>query len=219
MVVGSSPVAVMKSIIASKMFFYNSTYHFKNVWQDCSTVTGTILQQSLARLLSSGWHDCSTVTGIIVQQSLARLFNSGWHDYSTVTGTIIKQSLERLVNNHWHYCSTVAGTIIQQSLARLFNSRWHGYSTAAGTIIQQSLAQLFNSHWHNYSAVADTILQQYFFSTLAEFFNSDVHCWKIVPCTRNTKHDPKTYYSVNEWFIKFKVMRSCPGFVHHKPIA
>ena len=47
-------------------------------------VTGTIVQQSLARLFNSRWKDCSTVTGTIVQQSLgtivqqpsARLFNS-----------------------------------------------------------------------------------------------------------------------------------------------
>ena len=62
-------------------------------------------------------------------------------------------------------------------------------------IIQQCLARLFNSHWHYYSTVAGTIVQQSrerfsVFSMLAEFFNSDVHCWRIVPCTRNTTHDP-----------------------------
>ena len=57
-----------------------------------------------------------TVTGIILQQSLARLFNSRWYDCS-VTGTIAQQSLARLINSHWHDSSTVAGMIVQQSLA------------------------------------------------------------------------------------------------------
>ena len=57
-------------------------------WHGCSTVTGIILQQSLARLFTSHWHDYSKVAGTIVQPSLALLFNSGWHDRSTVTGKI-----------------------------------------------------------------------------------------------------------------------------------
>ena len=31
-------------------------------WRDCSTVTGTIIQQSLARFFISGWHNSLTVT-------------------------------------------------------------------------------------------------------------------------------------------------------------
>ena len=118
------------------------------------------------------WHGCSTVTGKILQQSLTRFFKSHWHDYSTVAGTILQQSLVRSFKSHWHNCSTVTGTIVQQSLARLFNSHWHDSSAVAGTILQQSWARFF------------------LFSTLAEFFNSDVHYWRIVPCTRNMTHDP-----------------------------
>ena len=112
------------------------------------------------------------VHGTILQQSLARLFISGWHNSLKVTVTIVQQWLAWLFNSHWHDYSTVAGTIVQQSLARFFNSGWHGSSTVAGTILQQSRAWFF------------------LFSMLAEFFNSDVHCWRIVPGTRNTTHDP-----------------------------
>ena len=109
-----------KVVLRRKCSFTN----FKNVWQGCSTVTGMIAQQSLARLFNSHWHDGSTVTGTIVQQLLARLFNSRWRDYSTVTGTIIQQWLARFFNSHWHNFSTVTGTILRQWLARFFNS--HG---------------------------------------------------------------------------------------------
>ena len=86
------------------------------------------------------------------------------------------------------------GTVVQQSLAQFFNSHWHDSSTVTGIILQQSLARLFNSHWHDSSTLAGTILQQsrlvlLIFSMLAEFFKSDVHCWRIVPCTRNATHD------------------------------
>ena len=96
-----------KVLLRGKCSFTN----FKNVWHGCSTVTGTILQQSLARFFNSGWHDSSTITGTIVQQSLARLFNSGWHGTSIVAGTIIQQTLTRLFISHWHVCSTVADMI------------------------------------------------------------------------------------------------------------
>ena len=56
------------------------------IWHDCSTVTDTIVQKSLAQLFNSGWHNCSAVTGMIVQQSLGWLFNSYWHDSSTSNG-------------------------------------------------------------------------------------------------------------------------------------
>ena len=107
----------------------------------------------------------------IYQWIMCRILGT-WHNSSTVTSTIVQQWLAWLFNSHWHDYSTVAGTIVQQSLARFFNSGWHGSSTVAGTILQQSRAWFF------------------LFSMLAEFFNSDVHCWRIVPGTRNTTHDP-----------------------------
>ena len=134
-------------------------------------------------LLNCRWHGCSTVTATMLQQSLARLLKSGWYDSSTVTGTIAQQSLAWLFDRHWHACSTVAGTIFQQSLARFFNSHWYNSSTVTGTILQQWLARFFNSHGQDF----------FLFSMLAEFFNSDVYCWIIVPCTRNTTHDPNFY--------------------------
>ena len=53
-------------------------------------------------------------------------------------------------------------------------------------IVQQLLAQFISSRWHNSSTVAGAILQQssyFFLCVLAEFFNSDVHCWRIVSVT------------------------------------
>ena len=177
------------------------------------------------------WHGCSTVTGIMLQQSLARLFNSRWHNYATVAGTILQLPLARLFNSHRHDCSTVTGLIVRQSLARLFISRWHEYSTVADTIIQQSLARFFNSHWHDSSTVTGTILQQWlarffnshgqdFFlsSMLAELFNSDVHCRRIVPCTRNTTHDPVSFLSVKTIFFLLRKKKHCdPSVPFLKP--
>ena len=43
-----------------------------------------LLNNYLHRLLKSIWHNCSTVTGTIVQQSLAQLSNSHRYEYSRV---------------------------------------------------------------------------------------------------------------------------------------
>ena len=104
-----------------------------------------------------------------------------------------------MCNSRWQDCSAVPRTILQQLLARLFNGGWYDFSTLTGIILQLSLARLFNSHLHDSSTVAGTILQQsqarfFLFSMLAELFNNDVHCWRIVPCTRNTTHDPELFY-------------------------
>ena len=111
--------------------------------------------------------------------TVARLLSSHWHNCSTVAGTVVQQSLARLFNSHWRDCSTVSGTNVQQSLAKLFNSGWHDSSAVTGITLQQSLAGLFNSQG-----------QIFLFSMLAEFFNSEDNCWRIVLCTRNTAHDP-----------------------------
>ena len=78
--------------------------------------------------------------------------------------------------------------IVQQPLARLFNSHWHDCSTVAGTIVQQSLARFFNSHWHICSTVTGNIFSFFYAGRILQQWN---HCWRIVPCTRNTTHDPK----------------------------
>ena len=121
---------------------------------------------------------------MILQQTLARFLNSHWRDCSTVTGMTIQQSLAWFFISRWRDSWTVAGMILRQSLARFFNSYWHDCSTVTGTIVQQLLAQFFNSKGNN------------FFYRLAEFFNSDVHCWRIVPCTRNTTHDPLSFVKI-----------------------
>ena len=95
---------------------------------------------------NSHWHHCSTVTCTIVQQSLAWLINNHWHDSSLVAGTIVQQSLAPFFNSHWHECSTVTGMIVQQSLTWLFNSGWHDCSTVTGTTDQQVLAWLGSVH-------------------------------------------------------------------------
>ena len=86
---------------------------------------------TLARLFNSRWQNCSTVAGTIIQQSLARFFNNHWHDSSRVTGTIPQQWLARLFNSHWQDSSTVmgkifpffyAGRILQQSRSRVEES-------------------------------------------------------------------------------------------------
>ena len=133
---------------------------------------GTTVQQPLAQVINSHWHNSSTVTGMIVQQSLAQFFNIYWHDSSTVTVVIIQQLLWQMFNSHWHDSSTVTGMIVKQSLGRLCNIRCHNFSTVTGTVVQQWWARFFP------------------FSMLAEFFNSDVQCWRIMPCTRNATHDP-----------------------------
>ena len=134
---------------------------------------GTIGQQSLVWFFISGWHNCSTVTGTIVQQSLAQLFNSHWHNCSTVTGTIVQQTLVRLIKSHRHDFSLVAGTAVQQSLARLFNSGGrHGCSTVTGKI--------FFLCWQNSLTVKITVKELCHVPGIQ----------RIVPCARNTTHDP-----------------------------
>ena len=49
---------------------------FNSQWHNCSTVTGTIVQQTL--------DDSSTVAGTVFQRWLAQLFNSHLHNSSTV---------------------------------------------------------------------------------------------------------------------------------------
>ena len=115
---------------------------------------------------------------MILQLWLAWFFNSHWHNCSPVTGKIVQQSLTQLFNSHRHNCSTVTGTIVQQSLTQLFNSHWHDCSTVTGMIIQQS-GTVVQQSWARF----------FLFSMLAEFFNIDVHCWRIMLCTRNTTHD------------------------------
>ena len=124
---------------------------------------------------------CS-VTSTILQQSLARLFNSHWQDYSTITGTIFQQSLSWLINSGWHDSSTFTGIILLQPLVQLFNSDWHDSSTVTCTILQHSRSRFF------------------LFSMQAEFFNSDVHCWRIVPCTSNTTQIPGGVLRKKEFF-------------------
>ena len=136
---------------------------------------------------------------LLVELSLARLFSSRWHDSATVTATIVHQSLVQLCNSGWHDSSTVTGIILQQSLARLFSSGWHDSSRVTGIILQQ-----FNSHWYDCSTVVGTILKQsrarfFLFSILPEFCNSEDHCWRIVPCTRNVTPDPESLNNV-AWF-------------------
>ena len=116
-----------------------------------------------------------------------------------------------------YYCVENARLSILKMFARSFSSQWHDFSTVTGTIVQQSLARLFNNHWHDSSTVASTILQQsrarfFLFSTLAEFFNSDAYCWRIVPCTRNMTHDPNTVLNSRGDFklIWDKILKNVP---------
>ena len=83
--------------------------------------------------------------------------------------------------------------LVELSLARLFNSHWHSSSTVTDTIVQQSLEQLCKCGWHDSSTVT---AKSFLFSVLVEFFNSDVHCWRIVPCARNTTHDSISYQQI-----------------------
>ena len=112
----------------------------------CWTVAGTVIQQSLARLLNSHWHDYSAVQNY-GQQSMARLINNRWNDFSTVTGTIVQQLLARLFNSGWHDSSTVTGIILQQSPARFFNSGWHDSSTVTGKIFSFFYAGRILQQW------------------------------------------------------------------------
>ena len=78
-------------------------------------------------------------------------------DMITVTGTILEQSLAEFFNSQWNDCSTIPDMIVQHLLVRLFNSRWH--------------VRFFSSQFVGFLFV------------LAEYLNSDIHCWRIVPRT------------------------------------
>ena len=173
---------------------------FNSHWHDCSTVADTIVQQSLAPLFDRHWHECSTVAGKIVQQSLARLFNSHWHNFSTVTDMIVQQWLTRLFNSRRYDCSTVADMILQRS----------------DTIVQQSLARIFNSYWHCSSTVTGRF---FLFSMLAEFFNSEDHWWRIVPCTRNMAHDPCQNYVIIIQFYRLAKVSTDINSIHNSCVS
>ena len=55
----------------------------KNRVSNCWTIVPVTVEQLWLRL-NCRWHDCSTVAGTILQQSLARFSNSRWHDSSTI---------------------------------------------------------------------------------------------------------------------------------------
>ena len=152
---------------------------------------------------------------MIIQQWLARLFNSHWHDCSAITGTIVRQTLPRVFNSSWQNCSTVAGTIVL-SLTKFFNSHWHDYSTVTGTISQQSLTWFFNSHWHCPSTVTGRF---FLFSMLAEFFNSEDHWWRIVPCTRNMAHDPCQSYVIIIQFYRLAKVSTDINSIHNSCVS
>ena len=59
----------------------------ENRASDCWRIVPATVEQSCQRQFSRN-HDCSTVTGTIVRQSLTRLFNSHRHDSSTVNVTV-----------------------------------------------------------------------------------------------------------------------------------
>ena len=103
----------------------------------------------------------------------------------------VQKSLAQSFYSNSYDCPTVTATIIQQWLAQFFNSLWHNSSTFTGTILQQSLARFF------------------LFPMLAEFLNSDVHCWRIMPCTMNTTYDPiliiSTSFSMFSLFPYFHI--------------
>ena len=67
---------------------------------------------------------------------------------------------------HCYDCSTVA-------LLRLL----HGYTV---TIVPQ---------WQCYDCSPVRVLRQKFYGLLI-LFHSEIHCWRIATCTRNTTHDP-----------------------------
>ena len=97
--------------------------------------------------------------------------------------------------------SIYTSLLSKKSLAWLFDSGWHNCSTVTDMIVQQSLPWLFNNQGRN------------FFSMQAEFFSSDVRCWRIVPCTRNTTNCPVKCYNYSSslelitWWIKSSLQK------------
>ena len=143
----------------------------KNMWQGWS-YWGIIYRRGVQTICTL-WR----VAGTIITQFLAQLFNRHCYNCLTVTGTNVQQSLARLISSHWHYFSTVPDAFVQQSLAGFFDSYFRNSSTVTGIIVQQSLTRFFNSQ------------DNLFFSALAWFFNTGIHSWRILSCTRNTTCD------------------------------
>ena len=71
-------------------------------WQDCSTVTGTIAQQSLGLLFNSPWRNSSAVTGTILQQLLAQFFNSHGQDFFFFLCWQNSSTVKITVEELWH---------------------------------------------------------------------------------------------------------------------
>ena len=79
----------------------------------------------------------------------------------------VEELYQRLLKNCASDCWRIMPVTVEESCPTVQN---YG---------QQSMARLISSRWHDFSTVTGTILQQ----SPAWFFN-------IVPCTRNTTHDP-----------------------------
>ena len=142
------------------------------------------------------WHfyHCSSVT-------LLRLFHSDivaivpkWHCYNCSTVALLRLFHSDIVTTvrQWDCCdcSTVA-------LLRLFHSdtvtivpQWHccNFSTMALLRLFHSGTVTIVPYWHCYNGSLVTALRYKFYGLLT-LFHSEIHCWRVTACTRNTTHD------------------------------
>ena len=71
-------------------------------------------------------------------------------------------------------------------------------------MLDMLLVQFLKSHWQDCSTATNTIVQQSqaeisLFCVMAWSFDSGVHCWRIVACTRNKAHDPLKFAESSPW--------------------
>ena len=83
--------------------------------------------------------------------------------------------------------------------------------------IKNSLNRLLklNKWWHCYDCSTVRALR-YEFHELLTLFHSEIHCWRITTCTRNTTHDPVNIIIGLFWLLTRLVVSKYNYFIYKR---
>ena len=137
-------------------------------------------QQCLDNCASNVW----TIVPATVEEWYHWLLSNPANNCWTLVPVPAEELCQWLLKNHakdsWKILPVTIEELHQWLLKNCCRDSWRIVEkTVTGMIVRQALAQLFNGHRQSFPFFyAGRILLQY------------VHCWRIVPCTKNTTHDP-----------------------------
>ena len=132
--------------------------------------------------------DCWIIVPATFGQLCQPLLKNDTTDCWAILPATAELSCQWLLKNHakdsWKILPVTIEELHQWLLKNCCRDSWRIVEkTVTGMIVRQSLARLFNSHRQSFPFFyAGRILLQY------------VHCWRIVPCTKNTTHDPEVTF-------------------------